>query len=93
MKTRAVILLLALVVSAQTAWLSSPLAVIGPTRPPEVRRLMVGAIDESQRFWLSRVAAASLIVPAIGYFAKLWTGLESIRVPSISNRERSCEQS
>jgi O-antigen/teichoic acid export membrane protein len=71
---------IALVVSAQTAWLSSPLAVIGPTRPPEVRRLMVGAIDESQRFWLSRVAAASLIVPAVGYFAKLWTGLESIVV-------------
>ncbi len=70
----------ALLVSAQTAWLSSPLAVVGPARTPEVRRLMIGAIDQSQRFWLARIAAAALVIPAIGYFFKVWTGLESIVV-------------
>ncbi|MDB6086184.1 MAG: capsular biosynthesis protein, partial [Gammaproteobacteria bacterium] len=33
---------IALLISAQTAWVSSPLAVIGPTKSPDVKRSMIG---------------------------------------------------
>ncbi|MDP9014196.1 MAG: hypothetical protein M3O41_16360 [Pseudomonadota bacterium] len=68
---------IALLISAQTAWLSSPLAVIGPTKPPDVRRSMIGAIEASQRRWLKRIAAISFLAPLIGYFSGSWTGLQS----------------
>jgi O-antigen/teichoic acid export membrane protein len=68
---------IALLISAQTAWLSSPLAVIGPTKSPDVRRSMIGAIEVSQTRWLKRIAALSLLAPVIGYFSGTWTGLQS----------------
>ena len=68
---------IALLVSAQAAWLSSPLAVIGPTKPPDVRRSMVGAIEFSQRRWLRRIAAISCVAPVIGCLSGAWTGLQS----------------
>ncbi len=70
-----------LLISGQTAWLSSPLAVIAPGKAPAQRRLMVGAVERSQRRFLRRTTALSMLVPAIGYFAfHYWTALEAIVV-------------
>lgn len=69
-----------LLISGQMAWLSSPLAVLAPAKNPVLRRLMVGAIDASQRHFLRRAALVALAVPAAGYFMGYWTGLESVVV-------------
>jgi O-antigen/teichoic acid export membrane protein len=69
-----------LLISGQMAWLSSPLAVLAPVKAPAVRRLMVGAVESSQRRFLRRAAAAALVVPVVGYFVHFWTGLESLVV-------------
>jgi O-antigen/teichoic acid export membrane protein len=69
-----------LLISGQMAWLSSPLAVLAPGKPPALRRLMVGAVESSQRRFLRQASAAALVVPTVGYFAHYWTGLESLVV-------------
>jgi O-antigen/teichoic acid export membrane protein len=69
-----------LLISGQMAWLSSPLAVLAPGKPPGLRRLMVGAVESSQRRFLRRASAVALVVPAVGYFLHYWTGLESLVV-------------
>ena len=65
-------------ISAQLSWLGGPLAVLAPTKPPDVRRLMIGAIEKDQRRFLGRAAAAALMAPLLGYFFNLWTGLQAI---------------
>jgi len=67
-----------LLMSGQMAWLSSPLAVVAPGKAPALRRLMVGAVEISQRRFLRRASAVALVVPVIGYFLHVCTGLESL---------------
>lgn len=69
-----------LLISGQAAWLSSPLAVLAPAKTPVVRRLMVGAVESSQRRFLRGASFAALSIPALGYFLHYWTGLESLVV-------------
>ncbi|MGO8858686.1 MAG: lipopolysaccharide biosynthesis protein [Steroidobacteraceae bacterium] len=69
-----------LLISGQMAWLSSPLAVLAPGKTPALRRLMVGAVESSQRRFLRRASAVALVVPVLGYFLHYWTGLESLVV-------------
>jgi O-antigen/teichoic acid export membrane protein len=68
---------IALLMSAQVAWLSGPLAVLAPAKTTTLRRLMVGSVDFSQRRFLRNAAGAALLVPTAGYLAHFWTGLES----------------
>jgi O-antigen/teichoic acid export membrane protein len=67
-----------LLMSAQMAWLSSPLAVLAPGKPAALRRLMIGAIELSQRKFLRQASAVALVVPVAGYFVHFWSGLESL---------------
>ena len=67
-----------LLMSGQMAWLSSPLAVLAPGKAPALRRLMVGAVEISQRRFLRRASAVALVVPVTGYLLHAWTGLESL---------------
>ena len=67
-----------LLISAQMAWLSSPLAVVAPGKTAAVKRLMIGAVELSQRRFLRRASLLALIVPIVGYFSHYWTGLESV---------------
>jgi O-antigen/teichoic acid export membrane protein len=69
-----------LLISAQMASLSSPLAVVAPAKPPALRRLMIGALEFSQRRLLRRASLLVLIVPVLGYFLHYWTALESLVV-------------
>ena len=56
-----------LLASAQGAWLSGPLAVLAPKRPPEDRRQMVGAVAGSHRRGLRLLTAIALLFPIVGY--------------------------
>ncbi len=69
-----------LLISAQMAWLSSPLAVVTPSKPPPLRRLMIGAVELSQRRFLRRASMLALVVPLVGYLAHFWNGLEALVV-------------
>ena len=69
-----------LLISAQSAWLSSPLAVVAPSKTLPVKRLMVGAVEHSQRRFLRRVTALAMLVPLGGYLLHYWTGLEALIV-------------
>jgi O-antigen/teichoic acid export membrane protein len=69
---------IALLISGQSAWLSSPLAVLAPTKPAALKRLMMGAVEASQRRFLRWAALAALAVPALGYVLHYWSGLESL---------------
>ena len=69
-----------LMISGQMAWLSSPLAVVAPAKTPEVRHLMVGSVEASQRRFLTLAAAAALLVPIGGFFLKVWTLMEASAV-------------
>jgi O-antigen/teichoic acid export membrane protein len=66
-----------LLISAQMAWLSSPLAVVAPSKPLPVKRLMVGAVEHSQRRFLRRITALAMLAPVGGYLLHYWTGLEA----------------
>ncbi len=69
-----------LLISGQMAWLSSPLAVLAPHKSPADQRLMIGAVDSSQRRFLQRASALAMLVPIGGYFMHLWSGLEALVV-------------
>lgn len=69
-----------LLISGQMAWLSSPLAVLAPTKTPAIRRLMIGAVDLSQRRFLRRAAGVAFLVPVVGYFTHLWNVVETFAV-------------
>ena len=57
-----------LAVSAQNAWLSGPLSVLGPKRDPAARRQMVGAIESSHLRLINRLLLACIVIP-IGAYA------------------------
>lgn len=67
-----------LLISGQMAWLTNPLAVVAPSKPLALRRLMIGAVESSQRRFLRRASLLAMLVPAAGYFLHYWTGLESL---------------
>ncbi len=69
-----------LLISAQMAWLSSPLAVLAPGKPAALRRLMIGAIELSQRKFLRHASAVAMLIPVMGFVLHFWTGLESLVV-------------
>src|SRR5690348_15994243 len=54
-----------LLVTAQASWLYGPLAVVAPKKSPEVRRLMVGSIEGSQRRFLKLLTLLAIAVDAI----------------------------
>ena len=56
-----------LLVAAQASWLSGPIAVVAPKKPDEARRLMVGAIEVSQRRFLKFLTLIALAIDAILY--------------------------
>jgi O-antigen/teichoic acid export membrane protein len=67
-----------LLIAGQMAWLSGPIGVLAPGKSPAVRRMMVGAVEFSQRRFLRRVASIALAVPLFGYLLHFWSGLESL---------------
>lgn len=69
-----------LLMSGQMAWLSAPLAVLAPAKPPAQKRLMIGAVEYSQGRFLRRVSMLALVIPLLGYLLHFWTGLESLVV-------------
>jgi O-antigen/teichoic acid export membrane protein len=69
-----------LLTSAQMSWLSSPLAVVAPAKPPDVRRLMVGSLESSQRSFLRKITALAMLAPLVGYFAHYWNAVEALVV-------------
>ncbi len=64
-----------LVVSAQNAWISGPLAVLAPKRPEDVRRVMIGAIGASQRRIVRFSVIVTMCVPVAGYWLGYYQGL------------------
>lgn len=66
---------LLLLVSAQAAWLSSPMAIIAPSRSAEDRKALVSGVKDSQRLLLRRLVPIALAVPVLGYFTHRFTGL------------------
>jgi O-antigen/teichoic acid export membrane protein len=68
---------IALLMSAQVAWLSSPLAVLAPAKTAALRRLMVGSVELSQKKFLRNASVVALLIPTVGYFTSVWSGLES----------------
>jgi O-antigen/teichoic acid export membrane protein len=63
-----------LLITAQGAWLSGPLAIVASKRTPEIRREMVGALEGAQRRFIWRVALVAICIPPIGYTTKIWDG-------------------
>jgi O-antigen/teichoic acid export membrane protein len=59
---------IALLISAQGAWLSGPLTVVALRKSAERRREMLGAAKESQDRFLRRVAPILMIIPAAMYW-------------------------
>lgn len=66
-----------LLIAAQSSWLSGPIAVVAPKKTAEVRRLMVGAIEASQRRFLKFLTLLALVVDAILYFTGYTNALVS----------------
>ncbi len=64
-----------LLVTAQNAWLTGPLAVLVPKMEPDDRRGVIGAVKTSQRRFLRLIAVPLLAVPLIGYLAGVLSGL------------------
>jgi O-antigen/teichoic acid export membrane protein len=69
-----------LLVSAQGAWLSGPLAAIVPSKPAATKRLMIGAVRASQSRFL-RWVAVSLLAIAVTLYA---TGFLSASLALVS---------
>ncbi|GEM_PF-399839 len=69
---------LTLLVSAQGAWLSGPMAVLAPKKSPDRRREMIGALEISQGRFLRVLALLALIVPAVSYLAGIWSGVVAL---------------
>jgi O-antigen/teichoic acid export membrane protein len=66
-----------LMTSAQSAWLA-PLCAIIPSKPPDLRQVMVGAVEASQSRFLRRLVLAAVAVPLIGFLAGAWSGVVAI---------------
>jgi len=63
-----------LLTSAQSAWLA-PLCAIIPSKAPDVRKVMIGAIETSQTRFVRRLVLAALAVPVVGWLAGAWSGV------------------
>jgi O-antigen/teichoic acid export membrane protein len=61
-----------LIMSAQGAWLTGPLAAIAPKKSPETKRMMIGAVRASQARFVRRVAIGLLAAAAAGNAVGLW---------------------
>lgn len=68
----------ALVVSAQGAWLSGPLSTVLPAKSGGEKRLMVGALQSSQSRALRWVVLALLAIIGVGYVGRLLTGHSAV---------------
>ena len=67
-----------LLVAAQSAWLSGPLAILAPKRAPDVKREMIGAVEGAQRRFLRRAVVVAICVPALGYALKIRDGFTAV---------------
>lgn len=67
-----------LIVSAQGAWLSGPLATVLPTKSDEHKRRMVGALQASQTRVLRWAALSLLIADAIGWALHVYGAVPAI---------------
>ncbi len=68
---------IALLISGQMAWLSSPLAVLAPGKGWAERRIMIGSIDVSLRAFLRRTSLAAMLIPVAGFLLHVWSPLEA----------------
>jgi O-antigen/teichoic acid export membrane protein len=66
-----------LLTSAQCAWLA-PLCALIPSKPPDVQRAMVGAVEASQTRFLRKLVAVVALVPLIGYLFGAWSGMVAL---------------
>jgi O-antigen/teichoic acid export membrane protein len=66
-----------LLITAQTAWLSTPLAVLAPKRTTEIKRQMIGAVEAVQTRFLRRCAMVVMFVPVLGYFTNVWGAISA----------------
>lgn len=62
-----------LLVSAQAAWLSGPVAAIAPTKAAPMRAQMIGSLGASQTRFLRRTALALLALPLAAYLIGIWS--------------------
>jgi O-antigen/teichoic acid export membrane protein len=62
-----------LLVSAQAAWLSGPVAAIAPTKAAPMRAQMIGSLGASQTRFLRRTALALLALPLAAYLLGIWS--------------------
>jgi O-antigen/teichoic acid export membrane protein len=62
-----------LLVSAQAAWLSGPVAAIAPTKAAPMRAQMIGSLGASQTRFLRRMALALLALPLAAYLLGIWS--------------------
>lgn len=58
---------LALIASAHSAAVCSPLAIVAPKKPPDLKQRMVGAIRRSRKRFLRPLALLALVAVAAGY--------------------------
>jgi O-antigen/teichoic acid export membrane protein len=69
-----------LLVSAQAAWLSGPVAAIAPTKAAPMRAQMIGSLGASQTRFLRRTALALLALPLAAYLIGIWSASVSLAV-------------
>jgi O-antigen/teichoic acid export membrane protein len=69
-----------LLVSAQAAWLSGPVAAIAPTKTAGLRVQMIGSLGASQTSFLRRMALALLALPLAAYVIGIWSASISLAV-------------
>jgi O-antigen/teichoic acid export membrane protein len=71
---------IALLISAQSAWLCGPVTTLAPHRSPEDRKLLIGAVRASQARALRWALLITLVLDAVCYFA----GICSVRSASVA---------
>lgn len=63
---------IALLVSAQGAWLAGPLSVLAPKRDAAQRDQMLAVVNHGHRLWSRRLLPLALLVPPGGWALGLW---------------------
>ncbi len=71
---------IALLVSAQGAWLSGPVTMLAPAKSAEVRVRMIGFLGASQTRLLRRSAPVLLIIPLAAYLIGIWNANVSLAI-------------
>jgi len=64
---------ISLMLTAQAAWVSGPLAVLAAKRPPEQRREMIGTVSASVQRYSLWGCGLALLVPPIGHVLGYWS--------------------